>query len=432
MYFLNTRRNLRSINPRLSLSALAAAGLALSGLSGSALAQGQALGQPVQVEDVLTFEAQADIVRYDNIFLLPDGTDPQAIFGDTQREDMLLNALFGVKFDRDVSLQRFTVIGRIKPVKYFNYSQFDYVGYDLGANWNWAVGRPWFGTIGVSLGQTASSFSDIRQSEENLQRTRRLYFTGGLRLTPSWAVIAGVDNATLTNSSAAQDASDQDFTGVEGGVKYAPGTGTELAFVVRRVDGEYPNRQVVDATGGVLGTSIDNGFTQDQFLLRAQYKPNEDARIFGEIGLTERSFDNLPDRDFSGPTARITYDFRPGGRFFMGADLVRDIASQELLTANYVDTTSIKLRPSFRLTGKITLNGNFSYSQLSYDGDPGFVASAGQVREDEVTSYGVRVDWQYSRNILFNLQLSTTDRDSNVNNVKYTNNIFGIGGRLSF
>ena len=413
------------------LAVLLASGL---GAQSPAIAQGQGqgLGQPQQVEDVLTFQAGADLTYEDNVFLLPEGANPVGIFGDTSRSDTRIDALFGVKFDRDVSLQRFTVGGRITPVKFINYSQFDYIGYNFDANWAWAIGRPWFGTLGLNLGQVASSFADVRQSEKNLQRTRRVYFTGGLRLTPSWALIAGIDNATLANSTAAQEASDQDFTGIEAGARYAPGTGTELAFVYRRTDGEYPNRQVVDAGGGVLGTPIDNGFVQDQFLLRAQYKPNEDARIFGEVGLTKRSFDNLQERDFSGPTARLTYEFRPGGRFFMAADLIRDIASQEILTANFVDTNRIALRPSFRLTGKITLNFNLSYSQLKYDGDPGFVANTAEVREDDITILGVTADWQYARNIVFNVGFLMRERDSNFINNRYEANSFTIGGNLSF
>lgn len=414
--------------------ALAISMLTAAGVSSQAVAQGQGqgLGQPVQVQDVLTFQAGADLTYEDNVFLLPDGANPSAIFGDTSRSDTLINGLFGVKFDRDVSLQRFTVSGQILPVKYINYSQFDYIGYDFDANWAWAIGRPWFGTLGVNIGQVASSFSDVRQSEKNLQRSNRLYFTGGLRLTPSWALIAGIDNTTLTNSTAAQESSDQDFTGLEFGARYAPGTGTELALVYRRTDGEYPNRQVVDAGGGVLGTPVDNGFVQDQFLLRAQYKPNEDARIFGEVGLTKRSFDNLTERDFSGPTARLTYEFRPGGRFFMAADLIRDIASQEVLTANFVDTNRISLRPSFRMTGKITLNLDLSYAQLKYDGDPGFVASTAEVREDEITTIGLRADWQYARNVVFNVGFVTRERDSNFINNRYDANSFSIGGRLTF
>ena len=215
-------------------------------------------------------------------------------------------------------------------------------------------------------------------------------------------------------------------------MRYAPGTGTELALVYRNSNGDYPNRQVVDAGGGVLGTSVDNGYTQNEVLLRAQYKPDEDSRIFGQVGLTRRSFDNLPERDFSGPTARITYDFRPGGRFFMTADLIRDIASEEVLTSNYVDTRKVALRPSFRLTGKTTLTGNFSYAKLSYEGDPGFVAASAQVREDDITEFGLSLELQYSRNITFSARMGRQERDSNLNNVKYTNNYFGIGGGIRF
>jgi len=445
MHFSETSRSSRALSTTKTEKSLAMAFnparlalvitmLTAAGVSSQAVAQGrgQGLGQPEQVADVLTFEAGADLTYSDNVFLLPEGTNPSAVFGDTSRSDTRIDGLFGVKFDRDVSLQRFTVSGRILPVKYINYSNFDNIGYDFDANWAWAVGRPWFGTLGLNFGQVASSFADIRQSEKNLQRSRRLYFTGGLRMTPSWALIVGADTTSLVNSTAAQESSDVDLTGLEAGVQYAPGTGTQLSFVYRRMDGDYPNRQVVDAGGGVLGTPIDNGFVQDQFLLRAQYKPNEDARIFGEVGLTKRSFDNLAERDFSGPTARLTYEFRPGGRFFMAADLIRDIASQEVLTASFVDVTSIRLRPSLRLTGKITLNLNFVYAQHKYDGDPGFVANTTEVREDEITILGLSADWQYARNVMFNVGFTTQERDSNFANIRYDANAFTIGGRLTF
>ncbi len=395
--------------------------------------QNQALGQPEQVSDVLTFEAGLDISRHDNIFLLREEAVVPAIYGDSKRGDTLITGLFGVKFDRDVSLQRFTVTGRILPTKYLTYSQFDYVGYDLGANWNWAIGRPWFGTLGVALGQRASAFSEVQNiNDSNLQKSTRLYFTGGLRLTPSWALIAGVDNLQSDNSVASQQPSDYDFTGLEVGAKYAPGSGTELDFVYRTTDGKYPNRQVTDSLGNLLGAAVDNGFQQNEFLVRMTYLPNEDARLTGQIGFTERSFDNLPARDFSGPTARLNYDWRPGGRFFMGAELVRDIYSEEILTSSYVDTRRVALRPSLRLTGKISLNGTISYSQLLYEGDPGFVASNADVREDKLTVLGLRLDWQYSRNVLFNLDYRRIDRKSNYQQAEYADNVIGLGAKINF
>lgn len=396
--------------------------------------QSQALGQPEQVADVLTFQAGVSVERNDNLFRLADGVDPTPTYGKADRADTIVSGQFGVKFDRDISLQRVTVSGEIRPVKYLTYSRFDYVGYTGLANWNWAVGRPFFGTLGLRLDQTQSSFVDVQQAEKNLQRLNKVYFTGGMRFTPSWAAVVGLDNTSLSNSTVAQRASDYDFLGAEVGARYAPGTGTELEFVYRRTDGDYPNRQVVDSVGGVLAINggVDNGFSQDQFLARLQYKPSEDSRISGAIGLTERNFDNLPERDFSGPTAQLNLDWRPGGAFFMGVDLVRDIYSEELLTANYVQVTRLNLRPSFRLTGKLTLTGLASIEKRAYEGDPGFVASNNQVREDDLNTYGVRLTWDYARNIEFGVYFEREERDSNYANLDFVNNAFGLTGRLSF
>ena len=75
--------------------------------------QSQALSQPEQVEDVLTFSAGVDVKRDDNIFRLDSGVDPTATYGKSSRSDTVVSGQFGVKFDRDISLQRVTVSGEV-------------------------------------------------------------------------------------------------------------------------------------------------------------------------------------------------------------------------------------------------------------------------------------------------------------------------------
>ncbi|MEZ5658995.1 MAG: outer membrane beta-barrel protein [Burkholderiaceae bacterium] len=396
--------------------------------------QSQALAQPEQVEDVLTFNAGVEMTRDDNIFRLDAGIDPTPTYGKSSRSDTVVSGVFGVKFDRDISLQRITVSGEVRPVKYLEYSRFDNIGYTGLANWNWAIGRPWFGTLGLSLDQRMSDFTDAQQSDKNLQRINRFYVTAGMRLTPSWAVVVGADTTSLSNSTAAQRASDYDFNSVEAGARFAPGTGTELEFVFRSTDGKYPNRQVVDAVGGVLAVAggVDNSFTQQELLARMQVQPSLDTKMTGSVGLTKRSFDNLSQRDFSGPTARLSLDWRPGGAFFMGVDLIRAIYSEELLTSNYVEVTQLRLRPSFRLTGKLTLNGIASIEKRSYAGDPGFVTSNNAVRDDDLSTYGVGLTWDYARNIQFGAFMRREERSSNYANLDFTANLFGLSAKLSF
>lgn len=402
----------------------------------TASAQNTSLGQPIQVQDVLTFSAGLTLDQNSNVFLVDDSVSDAvfaARYGDTSRGDTVLTGQFGVKFDRDFSLQRITATGTIRPQKHINYSQFDNVGYDAGVNWDWAVGRPWFGKVGIRLRQSLSDFNDVQQDTKNLQRFTNFYLTAGMRLTPSWAILTGFDSDKLDNSTQAQAASDRRFTGTELGVRFAPGTGTELDLVYRRTSGDYPNRQLFDALGQPLLTNggVDNGFSENAILARLQYKPNEDTTLSGELGYTRRSYDNFADRDFSGPTARLTMDWRPGGAFFMGVDLIRDIGAEELLTANYVDLTELRLRPTFRLTGKTSLAGLVSFQNRDYGGDPRLVTTNAPVREDKLTRFGITANWQYSRNILFTLGLRREARSSNYNGLDYDNNVLSIGGQIN-
>lgn len=369
--------------------------------------------------DVLQIYLGGEIERRSNVFALPDGVSPLSVYGDTSRSDTIWRGLVGVSFDRQVSLQRFRLDASVLPVKFSEYSRFDNVGYSLGGHWDWAVGRPWFGTLGARLTSGLTPFGNYYLNDKNIERRAKVYASAGMRLTPRWAAFVGFDTESLDNSFSGVDAADYRFYSGETGLRYAPGTGTEVDFVWRHTNGDYPNRQVVDELGNLLPTSVDNEFSQNSLLARLQVRPSNDSRIAGRIGFTSRKFDNLSQRDFSGVTAGLNVDWMPTGAFTMRVELVRDIQSEELLTASYVDLTSLRLRPSLRLTGKTTLFGQTTFSRASYEGDPGFVA-AGATRKDDIRILGLGVSYEYARNITVNLEARRTDRDSNYAAFEYS------------
>ncbi|MCM5571734.1 outer membrane beta-barrel protein [Burkholderiaceae bacterium FT117] len=369
--------------------------------------------------DVLQLFAGAEVERHSNVFALPDGVSPLSSYGNTSRSDTVFRGLVGISFDRQVSLQRFRLDAYALPVKFVEYSNFDNVGYSLGGHWDWAVGRPWFGTLGARLTSTLTPFGTYFVSSKNLERRARVYGSAGFRFTPRWAAFVGLDTETLDNSFSGVDAADFRFVSTETGLRYAPGTGTEVDFVWRRTSGEYPNRQVVDELGNLLPGAVDNEFTQNSLLARLQVRPSDDSRIAGRIGFTSREFENLSQRDFSGVTAGLNLDWMPSGAFTMRVELIRDIQSEELLTASYVDLTSLRLTPSLRLTGKVTLFGRAILSRASYEGDPGFVL-AGSPRKDDIRIFGIGLGYEYARNITVNLEARQTNRDSNYSTYEYS------------
>lgn len=383
-----------------------------------------------QDRDVLQLHAGAEFERHSNLFALPDGVSPSAVYGKSKRGDTALRALAGVTFDRQVSLQRFRLDASVLPVKMLEYSRFDHIGYSAGGHWDWAIGRPYFGTLGVRLTRAATPFGNYYIDRENIERRARVYGSAGMRLTPDLAVFVGADSETLDNSYSGVQAADYRFVSAEAGLRFSRADARTVDLVWRHTNGDYPNRQVFDTFGNLLPGAIDNQFTQDAILARLQVRPSDDSTIGGQVGFTKRRFDNVPQRDFSGPTAGLNVEWRPTGLFTMRAELIRDIQSEELLTASYVDQTTLRLRPSYRLSGKIVLNGLVSRMRASYEGDPSI--AGGSARKDDINIFGIGLGYEYSRTIRVNLDARRTSRTSNVSSVEYDDNVVSASILASF
>jgi hypothetical protein len=394
-------------------------------LAVAVLAPGLLAAQPVTMptadSDVLVYEAAATVEHHSNIFAIPNGPS-----------DTLLRGVLGLRFDREVSLQRITANASVEPTKYVDNSRYDFVGFRAGVNWDWEIGRPLFGTLTARTARLQTSFYDIDDAPDNTETITFVRGLGGLRLTQSWSVFAALDFQRLENSVAQRQPADNDVTGIETGFRYVPGTGNRFDFLYRRSEGDYPNRQVFDAFGNPLPVTVDNAYSQDSLLARINYQPSDALRVTGQGGWTRRNFDNLPQRDFSGPTVGLDVQWAVGGATTMRLDLVRTIVAEEALSSSYVDIQTIALRPSMQPTARIRLDALLSYSRRDYEGDPGFVLVGGPVRRDRLNELGLRANYEVARRIFSYIELRRVDRSSNVARFEFTDNIVGVGLRGQF
>jgi hypothetical protein len=383
-------------------------------------------------DPVIQIEGGATAERHSNIFKLADGVDPSGLFGKSNRADTVLRGNLGVIFDRDISLQRLRLEGRLEPTKYFTYSKLDFFGYSGSANLDWNLGSSIYGTAGVMMRQNLTSFVGVTYgSDKNLERRNKIYGSAGLKITPNWSAFVGADHLVLDNSLSVFQSANYRLNGTEGGLRFAPGTGTELSFVGRHQKATYPNTQTFDLFGNVLPAPISNDYKQNDALVRLQVRPSEDSLIGGQFGYTKRSYASVPSRDFSGPTALLQMNWRPSGAFRMNTQLSRGLESANILIANYVDVTELMLLPSIQLTGKMTLNGRLVYSKVDWKGDPGLVTSnafTNGVRKDDLTTLGLQLMYDYSRNLSLSAEARQERRTSNYNAYKFVDNImlFGI------
>jgi len=376
---------------------------------------------PTQVGDVFSIDVGGGFEHHDNIFRVRNGPS-----------DTILRGLLGLRFERELSLQRLSAFATIEPVKYLDFSRFDHVAYGLGAAWDWEIGRPVYGRVEARLSRSQSPFDTVGADVNNLVRGLYLRGLAGFRLTQSWSLIGAADYLSNENSLLSQRPANFDRTGFEAGMRYASGAALDLDFVYRREDGDYPNRQVFDANGNLLPAAVDNAYTQDAFLVRLGYRPSEFSRVGGSIGVTNRSYGNISQRDFDGITGSLDLEWPLSGQITMRASLFRAIDTSELLTSNYIDVRGFALTPVWRLTSRVTLDGVLNYSQRDYQGDPGFIFTGAAVRQDKLLDFGVRVNYEFARRVFVYADLRRLDRSSNYREFDFVDNWFSLGVRASF
>lgn len=399
------------------------------------------LGVQAQDQDVIRITAGAGFERHSNLFRaspLLGTTDFTTAFGKSSRSDTILRGTLGIAFDREFSLQRFRAGVTLLPQKFQNYTRFDHLGYDGALSWDWEFAGPFSGVAGIRVNNSLMGFNQIlvrsgsvtTQVDKNMLNRVNPYLTGRLRITPSWSIVGGIDQVRVTNSATAYLPGNFTTNGTEVGLRFAPGTGTELEFMARSTRGKYDYLQVTDFLGQNLGTPVDNSFKESEVFARLRVRPSEDSLIGGRLGFLNRKYDQFSQRDFSGPTAELNVNWRPGGGFFMDTSLDRSIALPGVFTANYIDITRLRIQPRVVLTGKVSMTGALEYSTWDYKGDS--LVAATTTRKDTLTLLQVGLAYEFSRAITFNADVRQERRTSNIVGADFTNNVLigGVTGRF--
>jgi hypothetical protein len=382
--------------------------------------------------DVISLTAGLGVTRDSNVLRVRDGTNTEA-YGGNGMSDTYLRGTLGISFDRLISRQRLQMSAEVDGYKYNEYSDFDNVGYNAGLNYDWVIGRPFFGRAGGRFYQYQPAIQDRGllqpETERNEVRRQTLYLNGGIRFTPSWSAIAGWDLDRRRNSSALYEDADTDYNTLEGGVRFAPGTGTEIDVVYRRTDGDYKNLQVTGPEGLPLLTGPrSSDFSQDALVARVSYRPSEDSRLAGRIGYTKRDYDVDTGRNFSGITTGFDVEWAQSGAIRWLVSIARDIEPDDsAITSTYADAKSIALRPSIQATGKIRVLPFYQYVDRSFKGEGGL----GE-REDTFQAYGVGVNYEIRRNLMAILDLRQEKRNSNIDVLDFDANIISLGIQARF
>ncbi|KVW94974.1 hypothetical protein ABW22_11080 [Thiobacillus denitrificans] len=361
-----------------------------------------------------------------NLFRLQNDQEANAVLGTTDTAESYHTLAAGMDMNLRLSRQAIKAHAEFNQTWFSKYNMLDYDGHDAYLKWDWLVGSAAKGDVGISETLTQASYANVKQPVSNLIRTRRTFFRGAIKLDNPWQVKFGADRTKTNNNASIQQVQDATVDTVNAGVQYSSRKGSTVELISQRSDGQYPNRQIVGLS------LVDNDYRQWDNGVAVAWAPTGKTQVAGKLNYTQRSYADMPQRNFSGLTGLVAMDWTVTGQTTLRASVHRDIGALENNTASYTLNQGIAFGADWKPTAKLAFNTQLRYDDIDYAGDPGFVQSTAQAREDRLSTVQAGVEYSVLRNTMLGLVLKRGVRDSSEALSSYVYNSALINLRSEF
>ena len=284
------------------------------------------------------------------------------------------------------------------------------MAFQVDAAWDWAIGDRWNGMVSYDQTQTPSNYA----TQTGFRTAYQLYQRGAADANywwhPDWSAGAGLAKVKSNYNNSVSPFSDYDADVADARITYRPSSGNQVRLLVRRTDGNYPNR--IPSPTGFLAQS----YTQDDYEADAKWVLDGQSRVSGRVGYSSIRYaaSALGLRNFDGPTGRLVYDWTPTGKTTVSLVLRRDIGPepQDNLNASFVATSAASIAASSALSSKISVRGFAEWRKRELGGEPGVVRQR-FAQPDLHPNYTLTGTWTPERSLLFNVTLGHETRTGN-------------------
>jgi len=375
-------------------------------------------------DDAFQPYAEASVAHDSNLFRVSGEQEALRQLGTTDTSDTI--GKLGVGFDSDLSLSRQQVVlhANVDRYDYRQFTNLDYTGGRADAAWHWRVGDLWNGDIGYGYSQALSSFEYVHTPIRNIVERQTGQASATFEFYPRWQFTALAGWWDLTNSAIIIN--DRIVTFGELETTFTSLAGTRVGVWGRVTDGELPNREVVATS------VIDNSYRETQLGVLGLWPATGHSELAGRVGYTELDYPDLPQRNFSGPTGRLTYLWQVTDKTRLNAALWHDIHWVNDETATYVLDNGGGIGASWSVTAKLQLGIDVESKRFDYAGDPGLVVSNLEPRVDTLKAAGVSLTYTPLQKIQCVMLYKATNRDSNRPNNGYRDQYVEAALRVGF
>jgi len=379
-------------------------------------------------DDRLELFASETVAHDDNVFRISSGLDPTSVLGSPYVADTYHTTSFGLTFDVPVGRQRLVGDYARNYTRYDRYTLLDLNGFDGRALWSWQIGDDLNGQLGyrerLALASLANIQSGLQSTTPDFLTAKEAFFDAAYKLTARWQIRGQANWMEQSNSAAERKVNDIHIETGAFTVSYITPANNQIGVNVTVASARAPN-PVLEA-----GLPIDNSYRQQHLGAVAEWALSGHSRLNLRAGRVTRDYDQLPERNFAGPTFFAGYEWKPTGKLTFTAVAQKDISATEEVNVGFVAFKRFALYPSWQATEKISIDGGFERSDRDYRGDPGLVLGTVAPRTETVRTAALAVSYRPTRAVMINLALRRETRTSSVEFGDYEANIASIGIRL--
>ncbi|AEG92163.1 XrtB/PEP-CTERM-associated polysaccharide biosynthesis outer membrane protein EpsL [Ramlibacter tataouinensis] len=373
-----------------------------------AAVQAQLQYQEPYAGDTLQFRALAGLQHDSNVLRTRDGESDQV---------GVLGA--GIRFDKQISLQRITIDAEANAYRHRDFSELNYETLNYNAAWNFSLTPRLRGTVSADRRQFrdvvdalgGGSAVDLRT--ERTEQVQGLYEIGG-----GWRAVGGLLQTRSRSDEPRAFESSPTVRSARVGGGYEFGSGASVYVRYRYGTGEYDNV--------VVGQDFKE--TEPDIVVRwpVTAKTTVDARV----GYLRREHDDGGGfRDFSGGVfnANAYWDITAKTRLTGG--FAREIGSYEFIGGGNVRTNRLYVGPMWMPTELVTVSLRYEREERDWNVGP---ASPDAARSDTTHYSSAMVEWTPRRFLTLQASLRAERRNSSIAFFDYDATIVGVGAKLTF
>ncbi len=356
-----------------------------------------------------------------NLFKVEDARVPPDRAG---LSDSFRTITTGLVVERQISNQGVNAHIKVASTHFDRFKEIDYDSRDVGATWNWQLGRRLRGAAGISSSQSLNSFAESRLQEKNLRTNRREFFSGVWRFHPDWQVQFGTTRNRNDFELASQNTLNRDIRTNDLSLDYLSGNGSRIGLQLVRSDAVFP---VEDVRLPPQFRRLSD-YTQDDIKLRVDWNLSGKSAIRFSGGKTGRTHQVLTERDFNGFNARVVATWAPTAKQALTLNAWREIGAVDNLITNYTLNQGVSLDSIWAPNEKLRFDGRLSFEIRDYNG----IAGIDQSRSDQYHVASLGMTYTLFRRLQLGLSASRESLNSNQAARSYRTNGFVANLRYQY